>query len=227
MTKKPPEKGQETTSIVANDPDDRKGELKQVGGSQSDHWNNVLANQALQALWVKNSDAEGLDRQVAAGLAALVGIAPKDELEGMMAAQLLASHNAAMECYRRAMIDGQSFEARRENLNQANKLSRTFATLLEALNRHRGKGQQKVTVEHVHVHAGGQAVVGTIERPGGGDQSKSEEQPHAKRIAPELGYAPEPTMPGDDATRDALPIARDGERPLPDAWGKVSRCAEG
>jgi hypothetical protein len=33
----------------------------------------------------------------------------------------------------------------------------------EALNRHRGKGQQKVTVEHVHVHAGGQAVVGMVE----------------------------------------------------------------
>jgi hypothetical protein len=33
-----------------------------------------------------------------------------------------------------------------------------------ALNRHRGKGgQQKVTVEHVHVHAGGQAVVGVVE----------------------------------------------------------------
>ena len=28
------------------------------------------------------------------------------------------------------------------------------AALVEALNRHRGKGQQKVTVEHVHVHAG-------------------------------------------------------------------------
>jgi hypothetical protein len=27
------------------------------------------------------------------------------------------------------------------------------------LNRHRGKGQQKVTVEHVHVHNGGQAYV--------------------------------------------------------------------
>lgn len=37
------------------------------------------------------------------------------------------------------------------------------ATLLEALNRHRGKGQQKVAVEHVHVHAGGQAVVGMME----------------------------------------------------------------
>jgi hypothetical protein len=76
-----------------------------------------------------------------------------------MAAQLIAAHNAAMECYRRAMIDEQTFEGRRENLAQANKLSRTFATLLEALNRHRGKGQQKMTVEHVYVHSGG-AVVG-------------------------------------------------------------------
>ena len=47
----------------------------------------------------------------------------------------------------------QTFEGRRENLNQASKLSRTYATLLEALNRHRGKGHQKVTVEHVHVHS--------------------------------------------------------------------------
>jgi hypothetical protein len=31
----------------------------------------------------------------------MVGIGPKDELEGMMAAQMLAAHSAAMECYRR------------------------------------------------------------------------------------------------------------------------------
>ena len=59
-----------------------------------------------------------------------------------------------------------AFQGRRENLSQANKLSRTYATLLEALNRHRGKGQQKVTVEHVHVHSGGHAVVGVVESPG-------------------------------------------------------------
>jgi hypothetical protein len=91
----------------------------------------------------------------------------------MIAAQLLAVRNAAMECYRRAMIGGQTFEGRRENLNQANKLSRTYINLLEALNRHRGKGQQKVTVEHVHVHEGGQAVVGMVETPGvGGTQNQ-------------------------------------------------------
>ena len=60
------------------------------------------------------------------------------------------------------MLGEQTFEGHRENLNQANKLSRTYATLLDALNRHRGKGQQKVTVEHIHVHAGGQAVVGVV-----------------------------------------------------------------
>jgi hypothetical protein len=138
--------------------------LKSIGGSQSDHWNNTLANQALQALWLRSSQEER-DRQLSATVAALKGIAPKDELEGMMAAQLIAAHNAAMECYRRAMIAEQTFEGRRENLAQANKLSRTFAAGLEALNRHRGKGQQKVTVEHVHVHEGGQAIVGNVPRP--------------------------------------------------------------
>ena len=61
----------------------------------------------------------------------------------MLAAQMIATHNASMECYRRAMIGEQTFEGRRENLSQAGKLSRTYAQLLEALNRHRGKGQQK------------------------------------------------------------------------------------
>jgi hypothetical protein len=46
----------------------------------------------------------------------LNGVGPKDEIEGMMAAQLSAAHNAAMECYRRGMIDEQNSEARRENL---------------------------------------------------------------------------------------------------------------
>jgi hypothetical protein len=211
------------TAVVANDPDDQKGRLKNLGGSKSDHWNNLLANQAMQGLWIKHSDKEERDRQLTATVAALVGIGPKDELEGMMAAQLIAAHNAAMECYRRAMIGDQTFEGRRENLAQANKLSRTYAALLEALNRHRGKGQQKVTVEHVHVHAGGQAVVGVVGGPGGGDRNNSEEQPHAKQIA----NAPEPALPCPGAGRDPVPVARDGERALPDARRQSAGRAEG
>ena len=211
MKRKKAATDRESTVVVANDPDDRKGVLKSIGGSQSDRWNSTLADQAVQALWTKNSDAAERDRQLGATAAALVGIGPRDELEGMMAAQLIASHNAAMECYRRAMLGEQTFEGRRENLSQAGKLSRTWASLLEALNRHRGKGQQKVTVEHVHVHAGGQAVVGAVEaghgaRTGGGDRVGSEEQPHARSIA----HAPEPALRCPDAARDGVPVAGDG-----------------
>src|SRR5207344_494168 len=124
---------------------------------------------------------------------------------------------------RRAMIPDQTFEGYRENLNQANKLSRTYAVLLDALNRHRGKGQQKVTVEHVHVHAGGQAVVGMVETPGGGERSKSEDQPHAKEIA----HASQPTLWSEDKAPQPLPIASDAERPLPDARRKIAGRANG
>jgi hypothetical protein len=83
MSAKNPPSANSATTVVANDPDDMKGALKNIGGSQSDHWNNLLANQALQALWIKNSDAETRDRQLSATVAAMVGIRPKDELEGM------------------------------------------------------------------------------------------------------------------------------------------------
>jgi len=93
------------TTVVANHPDDLKGVLKQIGGSRSDHWNHVLASQAIKTLWLKHSDKESCDQQYSATVAALIGIGPRDELEAMIAAQLLAAHNAAMECYRRAMSD--------------------------------------------------------------------------------------------------------------------------
>jgi hypothetical protein len=77
-----------------------------MGGSKSDSWNTTLANQTIQSLWIKHSDKETQDRQVSATVAAMTGIGPKDELEEMMAAQLIAAHNATMECYRRAMLGG-------------------------------------------------------------------------------------------------------------------------
>jgi hypothetical protein len=123
--KKPARGSNKVATVVANDPDDQKGRLRVIGGSQSDNWNKILANQTIQALRLKHSDSATRDQQCAATVAALIAMGPKDELEGMMAAQLIAGHNAAMECYRRAMIDDQTFEGRRENLNQANKLSRT------------------------------------------------------------------------------------------------------
>src|ERR1700738_1704610 len=64
--------------------------LKRIGGSKSDDWNHVLGNQTLQSLWIKHSDMEVRQRQHNAAIAGLIGIAPQDEIEGMIAAQLIA-----------------------------------------------------------------------------------------------------------------------------------------
>jgi hypothetical protein len=141
----------------------------------------------------------------------------------MIAAQLIAAHNAAMECYRRAMLGEQTFEGRREGLTQANKLSRTYAVLLDAFNRHRGKGQQKVTVEHVHVHSGGQAIVGTVERPTPANPSKSENRNDARQIT----YAPQPAMWSPNEEREPVPIAGDAEWPMSNARRDVPGGTEG
>ena len=94
------------------------------------------------------------------------GIKPQDEVEAMLAAQMAAVHNATMTMARRlnhADTIMQSDAAERT----FNKLARTFTTQMEALNRYRGKSQQKMAVEHVHVHKGGQAIVGAVQTRGG------------------------------------------------------------
>lgn len=104
-------------------------------------------------------------------LAMLHGIRPRDEVEGMLAVQMVGVHNLAMEFVRRAMLKEQTFEGINTAVARADKLMRTFTMQLDALNRHRGKGQQKVIVEHVHVNEGGQAIVGAIE--GGGVKNEN------------------------------------------------------
>jgi hypothetical protein len=81
-TKNPVGDNDQATAVVA---DDWEETLKRVGGSQSGDWNHVLGNQALQSLWIENSDKEVRQRQYNAAIAGLIGIAPQDEIEGMIA----------------------------------------------------------------------------------------------------------------------------------------------
>ena len=107
---------------------------------------------------VAGHDKKSLDPIVAG----LEGIHPLDALEGMLAVQMVSIHNMAMECMRRAATPEQSDLLLEAYINRATKLMRMFAAQTEALGRHRGKGQQKMTVEHVHVYKGGQAIVGQV-----------------------------------------------------------------
>ena len=114
--------------------------------------------------------------------------------------------------------------------------SGSFVELLSALDRKRGKGgQQVVRVEHVHVHPGGQAIVGNVATgggEGGGVTHELQGEPHAPdQLAhtPVLGTVL-PPLRSADAEREAVPRSSDAERPLQNARRKQvpgPRTAEG
>ena len=59
-----------------------------------------------------------------------------------------------------------SFRSRDLDFEYGAKLAGIFAQQVEALDKHRRKGQQTVFVEHVHINDGGQAIVGSVSNGG-------------------------------------------------------------
>ena len=139
--------------------------------------------------------------------AAMTGLAPQSELEGMLAAQMVACHNAAMECLRRACVKDQTFEGRKMNMTYADRFMRTFAVQVEALGKHRKGGQQRVVVEHVHVYPGGQAIVGNVNQGGGSKDGTSESIPCQRAIAAQPDAVP---LRLGDGQEVLCPVQEDG-----------------
>jgi len=93
-------------------------------------------------------------------------IKPRDAVERMLAVQMAATHVA--------LIRSGGWLSKSDNLEQAKthisgytKLTRAFSAQMEALRKHRNGGKQTVTVQHVNVGDGGQAIVGNVETGGG------------------------------------------------------------
>ena len=137
-------------------------------------------------------------------LSVVKGIEPRDQIEAMLAAQMAAVHAASMTFARR-LANVENIPQQDSAQNAFNKLTRTFAAQSRSAQATTAsKGEQKMTVQHVHVAEGGQAIVGNVNAPaeGVGARKKVEEQPHA------LAYAPGVEMPCDiEAEREAVPIA--------------------
>jgi hypothetical protein len=94
-------------------------------------------------------------------LSVVKGVRPRDQVEAMLAAQMAAVHaaamNAALQLARADKLVQHEFAER-----AINKLTRTFAAQTEALKRYRSGGEANVTVQHVSVSDGGQAIVGNV-----------------------------------------------------------------
>ena len=124
----------------------------------------ALLTQVIMAGYNNDNQQEILDNT----LVSINDIKPKDAIEAMLAAQMVATHNAAMQNLERAngLLNSKVYkeiELGSKAFNVANKLTRTYTMQMEALQRYRGKGAQKMVIEHVNVNSGGQAIIGSIE----------------------------------------------------------------
>jgi hypothetical protein len=140
-------------------------------------------------------------------LAVIENIHPRDCIEAMLAAQMAAVHMSMMNCVDEfarldRTIDPLHANFRQEMADRAlNKLSRTFATLVGALKNHRTGGEQKLTVGHLSVSTGSQAIVGTVNQP-------------ARDVLPEK--TPNATPVLTDARQPPMEILGESERiPIP------------
>lgn len=137
----------------------------------------MLANTVKAMLPAKSNTKEFADRidTLAKSMRALT---PQDEYEGQLIAQLVILHEYALDWLGRA-FRSEKVDFSNIYLNGASKLLLRHHEALDALLKYRRKGEQRVYVEHVHVHDGGQAIVGNVTSRGGMNQ-KVEEGPHAK-----------------------------------------------
>ncbi|MBO6526339.1 hypothetical protein [Erythrobacter sp.] len=148
---------------------------------------NARANELAKLLWRDDGMSdEALNVRIVRAIEHFNSLKPTDGIEGMLAQQMVGAHFAAIDNLRRAAVPGQSFEARDKLLKQSIKLIALYTRQLQTLNKHRGKGQQKVTVEHVIAEKGGQAIVGNVETNGGRN---------AEAKPPGLEHKPDETVP--------------------------------
>ena len=154
------------TQVSFDHPNERIGRLllmNGVGTADSAFFDGLLTHVVNIGLQGAGTDSRGTNF----ALSVVKSIAPKDEIEAMLATQMAAVHMASITFARRlAHVD--NIPQQESASNAFNKLTRTFAMQMEALKRYRTGGEQKVTVQHVNVNQGGQAVIGAVSAPQGG-----------------------------------------------------------
>jgi hypothetical protein len=133
------------------------------------------------------------------------GTKPRDHLEILHAVQMAVMHWATMKYMRQVGLCAGT--ARQEvAVATATKLARTFTAQMEAFKRCRAAGEQKVTVQHVAVSEGGQAIVGNV------TQAARETAPDKAATSPpaltDARMAPMPMLNKQERAPVALPCAQ-------------------
>lgn len=101
--------------------------------------------------------------RVTRSISMVEAIARQDGVEELLAMQMVALHQAAMECSTKGLHPEISTVRKDANLAMMVKLTDAYAKHMAVLDKHRRRASQTVIVEHVNVESGGQAIVGHVE----------------------------------------------------------------
>src|SRR5829696_1953279 len=191
------------------DPAGRRGELRAIGGGRHDEWNQGLTAQLAGSLPEARGSTTAATVEGSLGaLSGQIGMQSPGPGKGMLSAQMIAANAAALDLYRRAWIPEQSFEVSTRYLALADKAARTLARLSEALDRHRGKGQQQITVKHVTVNADQAVIADTVVGGSKGTVEISNDGNNAPLLL-EARHAPGLALQGAfEKDREAVPVTR-------------------
>jgi hypothetical protein len=90
-----------------------------------------------------------------------------NSLEKMLAHQMAVLHDTAMQNASKAALEQDPVHSVRM-MNLSLRAMDTFQKGLLTFKRLRGSGEQKITIQHVNVTQGGQAVIGQVQTGGTG-----------------------------------------------------------
>ena len=138
--------------------------MRAVGTTDDDFFSGLMSQ-------LINASGKASETEANFLLSVIKGIGPRDQIETMLAAQMAAVHVASMTMARH-LAQAKTMPEQESAERGFNKLTRTFADQVEALKNYRSKGEQKMTVQHVHVGEGGQAIVGNVNAPAEGVGAK-------------------------------------------------------
>lgn len=143
-------------------------QLKAAFGTVSEAFVEVSLHQLQAAARMPGDGAS--EMAINAAIAMIAATKPLNEIEAALALQMSCTHMVAMAVMSRIGGAGGGPHRLSGLASATARLVRAFSTTVETLRRQRTGGDQNIRVEHVHVHDGGQAIVGAVTRSAGREE---------------------------------------------------------
>jgi hypothetical protein len=141
--------------------------LEKLFGAKSPQMNEALLRRCFRVVQKVETDIDAPATDERFFLVGAVSeIKPGDGVERMLAVQMATTHLAMVRAGQ-WLANSDQLEQSKAHINGFTKLARAYTAQMEALRKHRNGGKQTVTVQHVTVEDGGQAVVGNVGAGGG------------------------------------------------------------